>query len=197
MHGYLLWEASGGQVSILVRRDILDELKEVAQEEFSESDEEAGGVLMGRSEKLVEAGRRVITIENFQTGMSALHSRSFAGSVVGFVRFRRQRTLHLKDTDFLTLRAGLELVCLMVRPDEKKGAVGGFFFRDGKTIRCPVASLQFPIDSAAKDCSESAAAAEESPEPVDEPGGGTRRLLYAAIGFALMCSSLAIWLVGR
>ena len=188
-----MWEAPELKLSILLRRKVLDKLKEVAQQVFSAPGEEAGGLLVGHAENLVETGERVITIENFESSMSGLHDPSLDGQVVGFARFRRQRTLHLKEPDFRALRAGLDQICLMIRPDGTGRAIGGFFFRQGKAIQYPTATMQFPIDETTADCHPVLR------EVIDdtEADSGTKRLLYAGIGLVLMLASLAIWLVGR
>jgi hypothetical protein len=192
VQGYLLWEEPEGACSILVRRSLLDRLKSFAQEAFSNTRAESGGVLLGRSEALVESGRRVISIENFEAGVSRLHERG----VVGLVRFRRQTMLHLNEADFLALRTGLGMVCLMVRPDSDEGVIGGFFYRDGKTVRCPPMGMQFPIDSEAHDCRGWGSPIHVDAGDEPSPSRG-RRLVYAAIGLVLMASSFAIWLIGR
>lgn len=187
-----MWEAPEGAFSVLVRRNVLERLKLFAEEAFSGTRVETGGVLTGRSEDLIESGQRVITIENFECGVSRLHDEG----VVGFVRCRRQTVLHLNDADFLALRAGLGLVSLMVRPDGKGGAAGGFFYREGKTVRCPPPRMQFPIHGGAADCRGLLHATPEETNP-ETPGSRTKRLLYATVGLVLMLSSFAIWLIGR
>jgi hypothetical protein len=83
----------------------------------------------------------------------------------------------------------------MVRPDGDGGAVGGFFYREEKTVQWPPARMQFPIDGAANDCRGFISAA---PGEADvETGPATRRIVYAAVGLALMLSPLAVWLMGR
>jgi hypothetical protein len=191
VQGYFLWEAADGELSILVRRSVLQRLKMFAEEALSGARTETGGMLIGRSEDLIESGQRVITIERFESGMSPLPD-----DVVGFARFRRQMALHLNDADFLALRASLGLVSLMVRPDGKGGAVGGFFYRKGKTVRYPTMHMQFPIDAGAGDCRASVRPTLEGTYPETAPSRA-KRLLYAIVGLALMLASFAIWLTGR
>jgi len=191
VQGYLLWEAPEGAFSILIRRSVLERLKLFAEQAFSGGYSETGGVLLGRSEDLIEAGRRVISIENFESGVSPLHDDS-----VGFVRFRRQRALHLNEVDFLALRAGLGLVSMMIRPDGNGGAVGGFFYREGKIVRCPPAWMEFPIDGGAGDCHGFVRATLEDTD-AGRPTTRTERLLYATVGLVLMICSVAIWSMGR
>lgn len=192
MQEYLLWEPPEGSLSILVRRSLLERLKVAAEKAFSDPDAETSGVLLGHAEDLIESGKRVITIENFESGVSGLHN----AAVVGFARFRRQKALHLNEADFLLLRAALGLVCLMIRPDHRAGAVGGFFYREHKTVRCPESSMQFPLDSRATNCRGTIAAVNADTSQ-KAPEGTARRLVYAAVGLVLMLGSLAIWLVGR
>src|ERR1700681_5072045 len=126
MDSYLLWEPPEGTLSILVSRTALERLKRFAEEAFTSARPDAGAVLLGHSEELAGSGRRVVTVENFQSGVSRLHD----SSVVGFVRCRAQKALHLDPSAFQMLKSSPDLVCLMVRPDGK-GPAGGFFYREG------------------------------------------------------------------
>src|ERR1700680_15120 len=128
MDSYLLWEPPEGTLSILVSRGVLERLKSFAEEAFTSARPDAGAVLLGHSEELAGSGRRVVTVENFQSGVSRLHD----ASVVGFVCCRAQKALHLDPSDFRMLKSSPELVCLMVRPDTKGGPTGGFFYHEGK-----------------------------------------------------------------
>ena len=191
MEGYLTWEAPEGGLSIFVHRSVLKDLKLFAEDAFSGAYVETGGLLTGCSEDRIEPGGRVVTIENFERGVSRLHDQD----VVGFVRCRRQTSLHLNESDFLALRSGLGLVALMIRPDGNAGAVGGFFYREGRMVQCPPARMQFPIDGAARDCPDLPVATAQDTDPAAP--ATARRVVYATIGLALMLSSFAIWLMGR
>ena len=193
MEGYLIWEAPGGTLSILVRRDLLSRLKYLAEDAFSGGLPDSGGVLLGRAEDLIESGQRIITIEDAEVGLSRLRD----SASVGFVRFRRQQELHLNEADFLALRAGVGLVCLITRPDARHGAIGGFFYMAEKTIRYPVPEMQFPIDPASPDCRT--LPSPEAEDEVDDDAGKepkrAKRLVYAAVGLALLLSPVVVWLL--
>lgn len=188
-----MWEAPDGTLSILVRRDLLSRVKGLAEDAFSGVLPDSGGVLLGRAEDLIEAGRRVITIEDVEMGLSGLRDPA----TVGFVRFRRQQELHLSEADFLAIRAGIGLVCLMVRPDARYGAIGGFFYREDKTVRCPAREMQFPIDPASPDCRMVAYHEPEDDhddDARDEPKSA-KRLVYAGVGLVLLLSPVVVWLL--
>ena len=95
--------------------------------------------MLGHAEDVPESRRRVITIENFQSGVSRLHD----SRVIGFVRF--QRSMHLDRADFALLKECPALVCLVIRQDAAKRLTGGFFYRDGDKIAYPAEALQFPL----------------------------------------------------
>lgn len=197
MDSYLLWEPPEGTLSILVSRTVLERLKHFAEEAFTSRKPDAGAVLLGHSEELAGSGRRVVTIENFQSGVSRLHD----ASVVGFVRCRAQKALHLDPSDFRMLKSTPGMVCLMVRPDGNVGPTGGFFYREGKTVGYPRADMQFPISSQAVDCRGLLFVREiqpdEEPAVEQKPRATRQRLTYAAVGLALMLSPVAYWMASR
>ncbi len=190
--GYLVWEASDGRLSILVSRLVLERLRDFA-------DREAGAVLLGHVERMEASGRRVVTIENFESGVSRLYDPA----VVGFARCRRQAALHLADADFRILKDAPDMVCLMIRPDAVESAIGGFFYREGRTIHCPSRALQFRISAEALDrdgmlcVKEPARAAEPRTAVViddDAPSHSPlKRIIYAVAGVALLLSPYVIW----
>ena len=193
MDGYLLWEVPEGTLSILVSRALLARLKDHIQQVFGDAFAETGAVLLGRSEVLIESGRRVITIEDYDTGVSRLRE----AKVVGFVQIRRQKTLHLEETDFRLLKAGPDLVCLMVRPDATHGAVGGFFYREDRTVKVPAPSMQFPISSDALDCRGLLCMGHDANDGGRETAqrrSRRKRLFFAAAGLALILSPVVMWL---
>jgi len=180
-------------MSIAVRRSLLDHLKEFASQAFSIPGDGSACVLLGRVEHFPESGQRVITVEDLDTGLSALHGQA----AVGFVRFRRQRALHLAKPDYLTLKENPELVCLIIRPDANDTAMGGFFFRDGRTVLCPPDSMQFSIDSTAADCRRPFTPLSEEPVVEETPSSPMMRLFYGTLGMALLLLSVTVWLAGR
>ncbi len=191
MDGYMVWEAPDGRMSILVSRQALAGLQDLA-------DEGAGATLVGRAERMEESGRRVVTIESFESGIARLYDPA----VVGFVRCRRQTVLHLNDAEYRILKDAPDLVCLMIRPDGSGDAIGGFFYREGRTIRCPSPALQFPISADALDCKgmlcvkeQERAEAPQAEAVAEEPRKrfSVKRLLYAAAGLVFLLSPVAIW----
>lgn len=197
MDSYLLWEPPEGTLSILVSRSVLERLQHFAGEAFTSARPDAGAVLLGHSEELADSGRRVVTVENFQSGVSRLHD----SSVVGFVRCRAQKALHLDPSDFRMLKSSPDLVCLMVRPEGNGAPAGGFFYREGKTVRYPRADMQFAISPHAVDCRGLLFVRErEHAEDADverQPRNVRKRLTFAAVGLALMLAPAAFWMVSR
>ena len=192
MDGHLLWEVPDGTLSILVSRGLLARLKDHIQQVFGDPFAETGAVLLGRSEVLIESGRRVITIEDYDTGVSRLRE----SKVVGFLQVRRQKTLHLEETDFRLLKAGPDLMCLMVRPDATHGAIGGFFYREDRTVKVPAESMQFPISPEALDCRGLLCVGREAEDRARETAerqSRRKRLFFAAAGLALIVSPVVMW----
>lgn len=192
MDGYLLWEVPEGTLSILLSRSLLARLKDHVEQVLGDAFAETGAVLLGRSDLLIESGRRVITIEDFDRGVSRLRD----SAVVGFMQCRKQKTLHLEETDFRLLKACPDLVCLMVRPDTEHGAVGGFFYREDRTVKVPGTAMQFPISPDALDCKGLLCMGSETQSELGEQRRHSkrRRLLFATAGLALILCPLVIWL---